>query len=94
MDWRELSARSTAPTHFRIPFGGAWAGGKQVGTVPEDQEVGELVDDDLWDYGVDETRSWAIGAAWLIACAVESVALFVALFCVSVDPRAGTEGRY
>ena len=71
MDWREMSARSTAPTSFKITFGGAWAGGKQVGTVPEDVQVGEMVDDDLWDYGVDEGRSWTLGFAWLVACAIE-----------------------
>jgi hypothetical protein len=71
MDWREMAARSTAPTSFRIPFGGAWSGGKQVGSVPEDRGIGELVDDDLWDYGVDEKRGWTIGLAWLIACAIE-----------------------
>jgi hypothetical protein len=71
MDWREMAARSTAPTSFRIPFGGAWSGGKQVGSVPEDRGIGEMIDDDLWDYGVDEKRGWTIGLAWLIACAIE-----------------------
>jgi hypothetical protein len=71
MDWREMAARSTAPTTFKIPFGGAWSGGKQVGSVPEDRGIGEMVDDDLWDYGVDEKRGWTIGVALLIACAIE-----------------------
>jgi hypothetical protein len=81
MDWREMAARSTAPASFKIPFGGAWAGGRQVGTVPEDVEVGEKVDDDLWDYGVDENRSWTLGVAWLVACAIEYV--FIPSYCLN-----------
>jgi hypothetical protein len=61
---------------------GAWAGGKQVGTVEADEmdiglgsgvnggkDAGE--ETEIWDYGVDDKRGWVIGGAWLLVAAVE-----------------------
>lgn len=66
MDWRELAARPAVPmgsTWERIR--GAWAGGKKVG----DHDIGTGAG--AWDYGVDDTRGWILGCAWIIATIVE-----------------------
>ena len=94
MDWREMAARPTVSSaHFHGLLGsgegwrklrGAWAGGKQVGVVEEDDALGvgvgsgvrpsaevEEEEMEVWDFGVDDSRGWVIGVAWLMACGLE-----------------------
>jgi hypothetical protein len=68
MDWRELASRPAVSSELfssRWSFRpGAWAGGKEIA---HDAQVGQ--DMDMWDFGVDRTRGWLIGAAWVAASA-------------------------
>ncbi|ORY24075.1 integral membrane protein S linking to the trans Golgi network-domain-containing protein [Naematelia encephala] len=100
LDWRELASRPTiSSSAFQLPdfsldsaaegwrkLRGAWAGGKQVGVVEDDQGgigTGEKahvgVEDELealWDFGVDDARGWVIGAAWLVASGFDILPLY------------------
>ncbi|WVR03751.1 hypothetical protein IAU60_000746 [Kwoniella sp. DSM 27419] len=94
MDWREMAAR---PTISKDSFPGvegwrklrgAWAGGKEIGSVahPELEDGGEVDDyrvidenkvlDEYWEYGVDDKRGWIIGGAWLVTFAVDILPLY------------------
>ena len=96
LDWREMAARPALPSsafHGLLEFSasdswtklrGAWAGGKHVGEVVEDNGGDGTEGDgsantqmskhDLedWDLGVDDFRGWLIAFAWIVAAAVES----------------------
>jgi hypothetical protein len=94
LDWREMAGRPTISSssfsHLSATLDsaadgwrklrGAWAGGKQVGTVEGEegigvgQKAGVGVDEEMeevWDFGVDDRRGWLIGLAWLAASAIE-----------------------
>ncbi|WRT65765.1 uncharacterized protein IL334_002714 [Kwoniella shivajii] len=96
LDWREMAARPTlSKTSFPGVEGwkklrGAWAGGKEIGSVPtplgeegdlEDHPAGGLgeggkVVDEYWEYGVDNKRGWIVGGVWLVAFAIDIAPLY------------------
>ena len=93
LDWREMASRPTiSSTSFPgLTSGwrtlrGAWAGGKQVGSVESDEDIHEGIglgekrpvgieeeEEEVWDFGVDDKRGWLISLGWLIASAIEYV---------------------
>ncbi|WVW80224.1 hypothetical protein I302_102202 [Kwoniella bestiolae CBS 10118] len=91
MDWREMAAKPTiSKTSFPGVEGlrklrGAWAGGKEIGSVPsevedmpqseEAEEEGEVYDE-YWEYGVDGRRGWVLGGVWLLAFAIDIAPLY------------------
>nr|ODN92392.1 hypothetical protein L203_00668 [Cryptococcus depauperatus CBS 7841] len=82
MDWREMAA---LPTINRGNFPGvegwrklrgAWAGGKQIGSVKDEYGDGKSDKEEMWDYGVDKKRGWVIGSTWLLAFAIDIAPLY------------------
>ncbi|WWD16440.1 hypothetical protein CI109_100866 [Kwoniella shandongensis] len=85
LDWRELAARPTvSKSSFPGVEGwkklrGAWAGGKEIGSVKIGdgevgsgmEAVGREADEDPWDYGVDAKRGWVIGGVSLLTFAID-----------------------
>ncbi|RXK35895.1 hypothetical protein M231_06859 [Tremella mesenterica] len=77
MDWREMSSKPTVSTTLEGGWNslrGAWSGGKQIGTVEND----EIQEDgmEILDFGLDDTRGWMIGIAWMIACCIDIIPLY------------------
>ncbi|WWC88085.1 uncharacterized protein L201_002989 [Kwoniella dendrophila CBS 6074] len=97
LDWRELSSK---PTISKDAFPGieglrklrgAWAGGKEIGSVPvssendndenDDSIVEVQVDrenkyDEYWEYGVDRKRGWVLGGIWLLTFGIDIAPLY------------------
>ncbi|CAD6580823.1 MAG: hypothetical protein TREMPRED_002849 [Tremellales sp. Tagirdzhanova-0007] len=93
LDWREMASRPTVSSSSFPGLSdgwrtlrGAWAGGKQVGVLEDDEEgigAGEKTgvhveeeEEEVWDFGVDDKRGWLIGMCWLIASAVDIAPLY------------------
>ncbi|OCF40048.1 hypothetical protein I317_06123 [Kwoniella heveanensis CBS 569] len=98
LDWREMAARPTiSKTSFPGVEGwrklrGAWAGGKEIGSVTRPhngaddeghhhESVGvegmkATQVDEYWEYGVDDKRGWVIGGVWLLAFAIDIAPLY------------------
>lgn len=78
MDWREMAARPTV-NKGTFPgvegwkkLRGAWAGGKWIGKVKQEGEMGmKEMKEEMWDYGVDKKRGWVIAGTWMLAFAIE-----------------------
>ncbi|KAK8861643.1 hypothetical protein IAR55_002466 [Kwoniella newhampshirensis] len=95
LDWRELAARPTVgKSSFPGVEGwrklrGAWAGGKEIGSVTvvkgerlEEGKGGPFAgggedDEAAWDYGVDIKRGWVIGGVSLLTFAIDIAPLYL-----------------
>ncbi|WWC60393.1 uncharacterized protein I303_102965 [Kwoniella dejecticola CBS 10117] len=93
MDWREMAAKPTiSKTSFPGVEGlrklrGAWAGGKEIGSVPssnedparfegDNQDERDSTYDEYWEYGVDRKRGWVLGGVWLVAFGIDIAPLY------------------
>ncbi|WWC68543.1 uncharacterized protein I206_102472 [Kwoniella pini CBS 10737] len=92
MDWREMAAKPTiSKNSFPGVEGlrklrGAWAGGKEIGSVPSSKDdqpqanEGEYEEnkeyDEYWEYGVDKRRGWILGSVWLLAFSIDIAPLY------------------